>query len=239
MKKVLIYSAVFLVIFIIAFLIFLPMQQIVDSALYRVLSANRIALRYSNVESGLFSTKINGLIFNNQGEDIDLGNLVIKYSPFSIITQKAVASADTPYGKATAVHTKGTINADIDIDMSRIAKLFSQNATGELKGNAMFNYKEKNGTFELQSGPFTVQTPLMKFTGDSIKGDGSISDNTLVLNRLETTGQSQVKVSGQITFEPTNFYRSAINLTGEGKIMGMGSNFVIRGTIGSPQFLLQ
>jgi hypothetical protein len=237
-KKIAIHVGLFVIVFLLGVIIFFPYSLVVGTVIDQQIEANKIPIRYRALSSNLFKTTIKDVTVN-YGQNIDLGDFYVRYTPLSAITRSVKAGVVSHYGVAEVSHKKDRLKLNAVVDLLRITRLFDQRAEGELRFDALYDLKSRNGTFDINGGAFAIQTPLVRFVGDNITGTGTIDGNVLTITMLEARGQSGLRASGRITLDTNNIRRSFINISGEASILGLTSRFTVRGTLGDPQFALQ
>ena len=248
-KPVLTYAGIFLGVFIIALLALFPYSSVANAVLTRQIQTNKLPATYTNLDSGLFRTKITGVTFNNVttpgGRVIDtlnLGDISVSYTPLSALTYGVKAVINSGYGTANLKYNKNNLNIDAVLNFSRIANTMNFQAAGDLNVIAKYSNKDHKGTFNLSSGAFTVFIPgFGPVKGESLTAEGTISANIIIISSLKTTGENMTleDAKGQIQLDTVNIQRSVINIVGRAQYAGLAGNFGIKGTLGAPQFNLQ
>jgi type II secretion system protein N len=238
-RKNLIHIAIFMGVFFVAVAAMFPYSMIVQSVLDKQIAVNKVPMTYSSIDCTLFKTTLKGVNMNYGGNNIELGEVTLRYSPLSALTRKVRANLNSPYGLAEVIHSGGELRADATLDLFRISKIIKQSAQGELTVNLDYDLEKKTGAINLSSGEFTVQTPAMQVKGDSLLGVGEIADSMINLTSFEVKGDSGVKATGKIVLDRENIRRTMLNLSGEASIMGMTSKFAVRGMLSKPIFTLQ
>jgi hypothetical protein len=238
-KKILLCAAVFIAVFFISLLFFLPFDKAAEKAINTVIIKNRLPLTYKEVNSGLFSTTVSGVELHRAGQTIELGDPKLRYSPLSLISGKVSAELENAFGTVKISNAGKSAEAEAVLDAARISKVLSQDAAGVLNIKAKYDFTLKTGSWEADSTQFAVQTPLMKVTGKSLKAGGAITENVLMVQNFSAEGDLPLKLTGQIRIDTVNIAASRINLSGEVSLYGNITGFILQGTLLAPKFQLR
>jgi hypothetical protein len=238
-KRVLAHILVFIVVFLISLAIFFPFDQAAKKGLNTIINNNKLPIYYTNLNVGLFSAVIEEVAIYFNGAMVDLGDINLSYSPFSLINHKVSAAMENGFVAVSAQNTKNAVNAAADIDTERISKIVGQSATGNVKINFTYEYAVKNGLWDASSEHFAFQTPFMKVSGNNLKANGIISNNTFMIQSFSSEGDFPITLEGQIRLDPSNITGSRLNLNGEIALAGSPTQFALQGTIASPKFSLR
>ncbi|MDR0453220.1 MAG: type II secretion system protein GspN [Deferribacteraceae bacterium] len=247
-KKTIKYAGIFTAFFIAALLALFPYSSVADSALMKLITENKLPVSYTKVKSGLFRTNITGVTLNNITigdqiiDKINLGNIKLSYTPFSLLTHSVKAFINSDYGTANIKYSKNNVIADTALNISRLAGTLKFQAAGELKITIKYNSKDLKGVLNLNSSSFTLSLPVLgPVKGDSLTAECTITGNILMITSLKIAGDNLTveNADGQIELNRENIKRSTLNITGKARVMGLTSDFGIRGAINSPQFSTQ
>lgn len=238
MRKNLLYILLFIAVFTTGLMVFLPYDKIVQSAVNKEIIKNNLPVRYTAVESGLFTTTFYEVLVydvNGRYDPVELGDVKISYSPLSVFSRKAQVNLKNVYGQAQVNHTKNKITASVYADLRRLTPYFKAQLGGNMDVNINYDYINRTGDYTLSSTDAKVDVNGINLAFTSVSSSGSLLGNILTISGLTATGTAELTASGQIRLDFKDIHRSLIKAEGEGKMLGMQSRFNVYGVLANPQ----
>lgn len=193
-------------------------------------------LIYSDLDLGLFGGEIRDIVINDQ---IEVDHLNISYNPISLLFLRVSFNLGSDFLVANGSFKSNTLSAETELDLNSISDLIGIDAIGAMNVNIDYFLDNMSGNIAINSGSITIAHPLMRVEADSLHLTAELKGFLLKINSFKTTGQSVVDASGIISFNPKNIRDSILDLKGNMDIMGIKSNFEIRGTFAKPDFKLK
>jgi len=193
-------------------------------------------LTYSDLDLGLFGGEIRDIIINNE---IKIDHLNISYNPISLIFLRVSFNLESDYLVANGKFKSNTLTIETEADLEPILELVGIEAIGTLHINGTYFLDNMSGNLIIDSGAIAFTHPLMKVEADSLQLISEFKGFLLKINSFKTTGKSVIDAAGIISFNSKNIKDSILDIKGKMDVIGIKSNFELRGNFSKPDFKLK
>lgn len=231
-NKILIGSAVFILVFLITLFISFPYQNVVAKAVITAAAKSGLKISYNEIQSGPFGTVFKELEIN----DIPIDSLEASYSPLSL------------FSKSATITIKGLINADAKVSPTsteyeaEISESVINRFSGEkavlsapliVKGTG--SPSEQSADFTATVSKIEVDSPVGKLPFENIQTDISVKGYAITVNKLTSRDDMNLDLKGLLKINPKNMEKTIVNIKGTADVFGQQKKISLVGRIDNIQ----
>jgi len=231
-KKILIGSAVFIVVFLITLFLTFPYQNVVAKAVIAAAAKSGLQISYNDVQAGPFRTVFKELEIN----DIPIDSLEASYSPLSILSKSATIKLKGLI-KADAKVSPTSTEYEAEISESVINSFSGEKAvlSAPLSVKGTGNPSEQSADFTATVSKIEIESPVGKLPFENIQADITIKGNDITINKLTSRDDMNLDLKGLLKVNPKNLERSIVNIKGTADVFGQQKQITLVGRIDNIQ----
>jgi len=229
-KKLLIGSAVFIVVFLITFFLSFPYQNVVSKVITKTGNKTGLKITYGDIQSGPFGTTLTNLEIN----EIPIDSMTVSYSPFSVFTKSADLETRGLI-KADATLSPSSTEYEAEISESVINKFATPHAvlSAPVTVIGTGSPNDQSADFTASVGKIELESPIGKLPFENILADISIKGNNIIVNKLTSKDDMNLNLKGSVNINPKNMARSVVNIKGTAEVFGQEKKISLTGRIGN------
>lgn len=231
-KKTVLSAAVFLGVFAVSAVIFMPYTQIASKIIDDVVNQRRVDIRYDALDVGLFGAEITKLATGA----LVIDRLTVKYNPIGLLFGKLSFNADSPVFSAEGTLSGSRLTADVKGSVAGLAKMAGFDGSGSVDAELSYDMSSGEGSALLKGGAVSFAHPMMKIEADGVEAEASVKGNIISVSKARAQGKTTLDAKGTVTLNSKKIEHSVMNITGKAGLMGMEMNFRLGGTFLAPIF---